>query len=492
LAFNSNNITGLGTNLTAAGALAIASSTGAALTIESGTTGGIDIGLDGSAETIRIGAGAAAKTLTMGSTNTTSTTTIQSGTGGIKLQGNGGTIVNPDVIQIGTGGAGTTTPNVLALDIKTLTGDPTVANTPNGSMYYNAGDNKFRCLENGVWANCIGTGGGGGGTPGGSSTQIQYNDGAGGFGANAGLTFNSGTQTLGLAGTSATLDLSGTDSKIVLTGITSEANVGVPAAGDLDIYSKSIAGRMMPKWKAPSGVDTPFQAALFQNAIYTWTPSTATAGLWTGTAGRTPAGTYSTLLPSATNFYTMMKRGNWVNVATTANQMVGPGSSEALFQRGGSAGQGGFFYVARFGLSAFTAGSRMFVGLSSSATTLTGQPSAALNMVGFGLDASETALTFMHNDGTSTATKDVIAGQPALAANQGFDAYIYAKPNDTTIYWRLDNSSTEVTIASGSITTDLPVATTNMYAQAVAGNAALTGVGSVGIGVSRIYVETDR
>lgn len=48
-------------------------------------------------------------------------------------------------------GTGTT----LVLDTKNTTGDPTGVN---GSMYYNDFSDKFRCYENGSWANCIGTG----------------------------------------------------------------------------------------------------------------------------------------------------------------------------------------------------------------------------------------------------------------------------------------------------------------------------------------------
>jgi len=43
------------------------------------------------------------------------------------------------------------------------------------------------------------TGGGGGGTPGGSDTQVQYND-AGSFGGNAGLTFDDVTSKLTVGG----------------------------------------------------------------------------------------------------------------------------------------------------------------------------------------------------------------------------------------------------------------------------------------------------
>jgi hypothetical protein len=36
-----------------------------------------------------------------------------------------------------------------------------------------------------------------------------------------------------------------------------------PAAGDLRVYAKPVSGRMLPKWKGPSGLDTPFQPAFW-------------------------------------------------------------------------------------------------------------------------------------------------------------------------------------------------------------------------------------
>jgi hypothetical protein len=56
-------------------------------------------------------------------------------------------------------GASDTTGTVLVLDTKTDAGDPTGTN---GAMYYNSSANKFRCYQNGAWADCIGAGGGGG------------------------------------------------------------------------------------------------------------------------------------------------------------------------------------------------------------------------------------------------------------------------------------------------------------------------------------------
>lgn len=269
-------------------------------------------------------------------------------------------------------------------------------------------------------------------------------------------------------------------------------NPAAPAAGNLKIYAKAVAGRIVPKWIGPAGVDTPFQAALWGNNTAMWTTTNATAGLWQGTVGA-GAGTYSTALPTTTNLYTSMIRGRWASVVTTTNQQVGQRSSQNQFYRGAVAGQGGFFFFARFGTEAWTAGDRLFVGLGTGTTGMvTGNPSSLTNILGFGIDAGDSAITFMHNDNSGTATKDAIAGQPTLAANQGYDVYIYAKPNDSTVYYRIDNLNTGATIVDTSTTTDLPVNTTMMAAFALMSNGANTPVTSAQIGLNRVYVETDH
>jgi hypothetical protein len=187
-----------------------------------------------------------------------------------------------------------------------------------------------------------------------------------------------------------------------------------------------------------------------------------------------------------------MKRGQWATVVTTANQQVGMRSSENMFFRGSVAGQGGFFFFARFGTTTWTAGDKLFVGLSTGTTAIvTGAPSNLTNIAGFGIDAGDTAITFMTNDNTAAATKTAIAGQPALASNQGYDAYIFAKPNDTVVYYRLVNLNTGAEIVNSSVNTNLPVNTTLMAAHAHMSNGANTPVTSAQIGVNRMYVETD-
>ena len=55
-------------------------------------------------------------------------------------------------VQIGDGGLGSATPDLLSLDVKSTAGDP--ATGANGAMYYNADSNLFRCYRSGAWNNC--------------------------------------------------------------------------------------------------------------------------------------------------------------------------------------------------------------------------------------------------------------------------------------------------------------------------------------------------
>lgn len=315
-------------------------------------------------------------------------------------------------------------------------------------------------------------------TAAGSTNQIQLNSG-GILAGDADLTWDSSTNDLVLGGV---------DTSISLAGITNEPTA--PASDTLRLYVKNIGGRMLPKWVGPAGIDTPFQPAFFGNNITMWNPTTATAGVWLGTAGA-GAGTYTTALPTFTNRYTAIKRARWANVVTTTNQVLGQRNIEAMYFRGSISGTGGFFFFARFGFDVWTAGGRLFAGMHTATTVVSAQPSASLNIVGFGIDAGDTAITFMHNDGSGTATKETIAGQPSLASNQGYDAYIFCKPNDSTVYYRLVDLNTNAEIINSSVTLDLPVATTGMTAGVLASNAALTPVTSIQLGLNRIYVESD-
>jgi hypothetical protein len=170
---------------------------------------------------------------------------------------------------------------------------------------------------------------------GGSVNQVQYNSG-GVIAGEADLTWDPATNDL---------TLSGTDSNIIMTGITNEP--AAPSAGTLALYTKAIAGRMMPKWKAPSGVDTAFQASLGFNTVWMWTPATGATAVGTGFGCTWPSCTQTITHPTVTTgMGNQMKVMQCANTAV-ANQIQGLVASSATLAnvwRGNGAGQGGFFF----------------------------------------------------------------------------------------------------------------------------------------------------
>ncbi len=171
-----------------------------------------------------------ASTVTLQSGSSTLTT----GNSNITLQPGGtGTTGN---VQVGAGGAGSTTPDLLGLDVKSTTGDPAGAN---GEMYYNAFSNKFRCYINGSWGDCDTTGGtatlqssynAGNSITTGSSTPIQFNLTSGDFNA-------TGAGAVNLTPTAASQFTSG--GALTLTGgATSDWGT---TSGDLTLHANSSA-----------------------------------------------------------------------------------------------------------------------------------------------------------------------------------------------------------------------------------------------------------
>lgn len=259
-----------------------------------------------------------------------------------------------------------------------------------------------------------------------------------------------------------------------------------PASGFAHLYMKNYAGRSILKSKGASGLDFPYQPALFGNNVCLWTPTNAASGLWVGTLGA-GAGTYFSQLPTTTNLYTSIKRARYSNVVTTLNQVLGQRNTEATFMRGGAAGQGGFFFFARLGFDTWTNGGRFFAGMHSATTVISADPSALNNTVGFCVDAADNgAISFLTRGTAATKASTGFT----IVTNKGYDVYIFCAPNSSQYTWRIVDivAGTE---ATGTATLTLPTNTQLLTAGILASNAAVTPVNSVQLGINRIYVETD-
>lgn len=279
-----------------------------------------------------------------------------------------------------------------------------------------------------------------------------------------------------------------------------------PATNRVRIYGKNIAGRMLPKWIGPSGVDTAFQSAFFQNRILMYAPSTGTTGTGSGTGIGpvwTAGGTVSHPTPSSTSpaISSQMRRTRYANVITTTNQTLGIKAAAAdtlNYWIGNAAGLGGFFFAARFIVELYPASTvRLFAGLTaSSGTYVVASDTVLNNTCGLWHDTTDAstgagAFNFVTRN-AATTTKQSITLANAIAAGNSYDFYMFCAPNGGTITWRLDDN-VNATTYTNSTTTTLPVNTVFMGPQcAMSNGTANVTVTTSAIGIAGVYTEADR
>jgi hypothetical protein len=318
----------------------------------------------------------------------------------------------------------------------------------------------------------INAAGGGGGAPGGSNTQIQYNN-NGAFGGASNAFIVGGN--LFLAST--------TDP--------------TPATNGITLYSKAIAGRHMPKYVGPDGIDTILQAGLSGNAVFMMAPQSGTTApsVWGGTL--TTAATMSSQLTiTSANPWQATWRKRF-QTAATAGSTSGCRTAYSRWFRGSAAGYGGFFFRAQVGQNLNITGSQAFVGMCASTAVLAttaGAVSALINSVGMGYDTTDanTGNWFLiRNDGTSTATKvDLGTGAARANTTHGYDLIIYCPAgNATTIYVRIVNIHTNVVVLDTSYTTDIPLVNTGLAFKCEVNNGAVAA--ATNIEIAKGYIESD-
>jgi len=274
------------------------------------------------------------------------------------------------------------------------------------------------------------------------------------------------------------------------------ANPSAPGADTLRTWVRKISGRILLKGMSSAGMDYPYQPALFGSQIQQASPATGTtAGSFIG-GSLTSAGTVSHPTPSNTNRATGMIRIRHANVVTTTNQVLGfhGGSANmAGYARGNGNGPGGFFFFARFSTALWPANTcRIFAGLRSGTTAVVASDTLSGHMCGFWHDTTMngTTINFVTRDGSTTNSTAITV--PTLAADVGFDAYIYCPPQSSTIYYRLDSINDQTTRVDSSTSTNLPGSTTFLAPEcAMSNGTANTTVTTVAIATNKIYIESD-
>lgn len=266
-----------------------------------------------------------------------------------------------------------------------------------------------------------------------------------------------------------------------------------PAAGGLKLFGRSIAGRILPAFIGPSGLDSSLQPYLARNKVAYAQPNgnSTTVGLLGLALSATGTATGANV--ATTNLHTAMRGIEYLVTTAATTAVAGFRSTAAQFFRG-SGITGGFTFICRFGpaTGVSTSTNRCFVGFTSATGAPTDvQPSSLTNMVGLGWDAADSNLQIMHNDGSGTATKIDLGGSfpvPTADRTEVYELALFCPPGGSDIYYEVTDL-VNGTVATGTISSDMPSSTTLL---APRGWMSVGGTSSViGIALKSLYIETD-
>jgi hypothetical protein len=262
------------------------------------------------------------------------------------------------------------------------------------------------------------------------------------------------------------------------------------SSGTLIVYSKGVASRSMLKMIGPSGLDVALQPAFFNNSIILIAPSSGSAYTILGTPTPTVTGTTShPQITSGAGFAAGVRRAI-VTSAATAGSIAQLRSTQYQCWRGDTAGQGGFFFNLRFGIQTTTSDAHFQTGLFN-ATSLTAAttPSAQINWIGVGYDATDTNMQFMYNGSSGTATKVDLGSQFQRSGNGIYDLTLFSAPNGSEIGYRVTRIDTGDTV-EGTISTGIPAASLSLAWHAKLHNN--TTASAVVFSFVRMYIESDN
>lgn len=271
-----------------------------------------------------------------------------------------------------------------------------------------------------------------------------------------------------------------------------DPTVATPSNGAI-AYTKSTYGKRFLTLRDKLGDGNRLQPHFGDNVVRQWIPTGA--GLTTLYAlGITIAYTGSTngITPTNTNYFTT--RNRIINTTGGVANSTAVGRHNGLFAvSGDAAGRGGYYWVAEFGRedAALVTDARWWIGLygTNSAIGASTEPSALTTMLGFGRNSTDTNLQFMNNDSSGTATKTDLGSSFPGNTNKAdwYKGEIYCPPNSSTIYYAITNMSTG-TVASGSVSSNLPAQTAYLAPQGFINNTATAA--AAGLSYGRMYIET--
>ncbi len=243
-------------------------------------------------------------------------------------------------------------------------------------------------------------------------------------------------------------DMSGAEDALAALFTDVGSDPSPPSSGNLKIYTKDIAGRMMLRQQGPSGLTTYFQPHFARNKIGYWNPpgNATTAPAVFGFTAYSTAGTATAANVATTNLFTRMRRLSYVS-SSTAGSLASFRVSQAQIQMGDGYGNGGFVKIIRFGCSdpATVSGARQFVGIGSTTSAPTNvEPNTLTNRIGVGHGASDTNLMFYYGGSVAQPPIDLGANFPANTLSADVYELALFSPSNmySTIYYEITRINT--------------------------------------------------
>jgi hypothetical protein len=271
-----------------------------------------------------------------------------------------------------------------------------------------------------------------------------------------------------------------------------------PAGDRVGLFGRRIAGRMMPAFIGPSGLDSALQPLLARNSAVLWLAhgNGTAASSWGATFAAT--GTATARNVATGNLFQRMKRVGYPTAAT-AGSTSGLRISAAQYTLGtGPDGDGialgGFTMICRFGLQAVSPGFRFFVGMHNSPSSPTNaNPATRTQQIGLARVDGSDNLHIVFAGSSAQSPIDLGTDFPATTTNIDFYEFaLFAPPGvPETVGWQVTRLNTGQT-ASGTLTGGpavLPSSTTLLAFNSWISNN-IDAV-AVGIDFASVYLEKD-
>ena len=319
--------------------------------------------------------------------------------------------------------------------------------------------------------------------------SIQFNDGGTALGADADLVFDKSNSRLGIG-------LASANGSIALGANTTDQTV--PASG-LVIYAKDVAGKLIPKWVGPAGLDNPIQPGLGFNGIKQVAPATGTTATTCMTAFATAftnssSGTISIaqIAVASTSIKTMMRS---VTIGTPATASAVSSHFTPQYE---VCGAGGYLFVTRFYTAGtIQSGQREFHGLANRTTIFaTVDPTTDITVakvgMGYALSGTTGSWKIVASSATSAYTAiDLGSTNFSVNVNDVYELVLFSKVNDISIGYRVTNLTSSA-VASGTITigTNTPANTLPLAVHHWVSPGTVT-AGVATFGLNKWYLESD-